>query len=178
MTPPIMEGWEVPTNKVKMYDGLMNNVPIGDPIITSPCQRAKSGAARSPVNGFLVISENGFAQRNLAVSPGILITVALDGVREATGIKDKWVRWHDVANIIPKKPGQVQVVLKARKKGAIVLNKKGNYKTKKWKLTINKHKDEKKDHFRERKASFFKIVSEIYNRNRVEIDPPTSDSKM
>lgn len=152
MTPPIMEGWEVPTNKVKMYDGLMNNVPIGDPIITSPCQRAKSGAARSPVNGFLVISENGFAWRNLAVSPGILITVALDGVREATGIKDKWVRWHDVANIIPKKPGQVQVVLKARKKGAIVLNKKGNYKTKKWKLTINKHKDEKKDHFRERKA--------------------------
>ncbi|GAH78138.1 unnamed protein product, partial [marine sediment metagenome] len=60
-------------------------------------------------------SENGFAWRMFTVAPGILHTIALDKIREATGIKDKWVRWHDVANIIPKKPGQVQVVLKARK---------------------------------------------------------------
>jgi hypothetical protein len=43
MTPPIREGWEVSTHSVEMYENLMSSVPIGDPIITSACQRAKSG---------------------------------------------------------------------------------------------------------------------------------------
>jgi hypothetical protein len=148
---------------------------------TSTCFRAKSGANNNPVSGFLIVSENGFAWRNtspIGMGLGVVTYIVIDKVRERTGIKDKWIRWHDVANIIPKKPGQVQVVLKARKNGVLVLNKKGNYKIKKWKLTIKKHKGEKKDHFKERKATFFKIMSEIYNRNKVEIDPPTSDSKM
>ena len=50
--------------------------------------------------------------------------------------KHKWVRWHDLAGIIPKKPGVLIVEIKIRKKGSLLLDKKGNYKTKKWKLKV------------------------------------------
>ena len=92
--------------------------------------------------------------------------------------KSKWVRWHDVANIIPKKNSQVLVELKIRKKGSLILNKKGNYKVKRWKLTIRQSKGEQKAQWIQRLESYNKIISDIYLRNKVETDPPTSDSRM
>jgi len=158
---PVMEGWEVSHDRIGKFEKMMAQAPIGDPIITSKCKLDKE-------NGLLVVSDNGFAWR---------IQMGMGTARWSAG-KNKWVRWHDVASIIPKKQGQSQVVLKIRKNGTLKLDKKGNCKTKSWKLTLNRNKDEQKPHFKLRQEAFNNILSEIYGRNRVETDPPTSDSKM
>jgi len=156
-----MEGWEVSRDRIEKFEKMIAQAPIGDPILTSKCKLDKE-------NGLLVVSDAGFAWR-IKVGP---FTNAWDSK------KRKWVRWHDVANITPKQNGQAQVVLKLRKDGALKLDKKGNIKTKRWKLTINRNKDEQKPHFSIRQESFNNILLEIYDRNRVEADPPTSDSRM
>jgi len=79
--------------------------------------------------------------------------------------KSKWIRWHNVANIIPKKDGQILVEIKLRKWGSLILDNKGYYKIKKWKLTIRQNKGEPKPNFRQRQGYFHNIMSEIYNHN-------------
>ena len=161
-----MEGWEVSRDRIDKFEKMLAQAPIGDPILTSKCKLDKE-------DGLLVVSENGFAWRiQMGMRHASVMRAAM-----SSG-KNKWIRWHDLADIIPKKNGQVQVVLKLRKNGALKLDKKGNYKTKRWKLTLNRNKDEQKPHFRIRQESFHNILLEIYDRNRVEADPPTSDSKM
>jgi len=156
-----MEGWEVSRDRTGKFEKMMAQAPIGDPIITSKCKLDRE-------HGLVVVSDNGFAWR---------IKMTMNTSRFAAG-KNKWVRWHDLADVIPKKVGQVQVVMKLRKNGALKIDKKGNYKTKSWKLTIEKNKDEQKPHFKMRQEAFNNIFTEIYGRNKVEADPPTSDSKM
>ncbi|MFX1460611.1 MAG: hypothetical protein ACFFBT_14190 [Promethearchaeota archaeon] len=159
---PIMEGWEVSPDRVEKYEKMMGQDDVGDPIITSKCRLGKE-------NGFLVMSDNGFAWR-------IQIT-AMRGSMYSAG-KSKWVRWHDVNSIQQKKPGVLYVWVNKRKNGALVIDGKGNPKLKKWALILQQNKNEPKDHFRQRQAIFFNIVAEIYNRNRVETIPPTSDSRI
>ena len=142
MTPPILNGWEVSTNRVDMFENLMNNLPIGDPIITSNTACSLSHS-HTFLQSFLIISQNGFAWRVLTIGVGVVPTLVMDSVREANGKKNKWVRWHDVADLIPRKLGHIRVVIKKRKEGALILDKKGNYKTKEWKLAITKLEGEK-----------------------------------
>ncbi len=162
----IMEGWEVSPDRIDMYEKMQSMDAIGEPIITSKCVLDKD-------NGFLVVSDDGFAWR-------IKMGMRQAGIMRAamSSGKSKWVRWHDVANITPKKNGQILVHLKIRKKGALLKDKKGNYKVKKWKLTIRKAKGEEKDSFKQRLETFNTIMLEIFSRNAVKEDPPTSDSRM
>ncbi len=156
-----MKGWEVSPDRVSIFEKILSSDPIDDPIITSKCKLDNE-------NGFLIVSDNGFSWR---IKMGMRSGIASSG-------KSKWVRWHDVADIVPKKPGQILVLLKIRKKGSLLIDKKGNPKIKKWKLTLNKNKNEPTDHFRQRQPYFNQIMSEIHNNNKVDIDPPTSDSRM
>ncbi|MFX1488310.1 MAG: hypothetical protein ACFFBI_04125 [Promethearchaeota archaeon] len=138
----------------------MSKDDVGEPVITSKCKLNKE-------IGFLVVSENGFAWR---IKAGFSTSYYSMG-------KSKWVRWHDVAEIIQKKPGVLLVSVKLRKDGALVL-KKGIAKVKRWKLTLNKNKDEPGEHFKQRQADFFGIITQVFEHNRGEGDPPTSDSRI
>jgi len=163
---PILEGWNVSPDRIKMYEKMIGMDPIGDPILTSKCVLDNE-------NGFLIVSDNGFAWRiKMGMRQASVMRAAM-----SSG-KSKWVRWHDVANITPKKNGQSLVALKIRKKGTVILDKKGNYKIKKWKLTIRQNKGEPKADWRVRQSSFNNMILEIFNHNKVETDPETSDTRM
>ena len=92
--------------------------------------------------------------------------------------KSKWVRWHDVNNIQLQKSGVIILWVNKRKNTELIIDGKGNPKQKKWKLILQQNKGEPKPHFRQRQADFFNIFAEIYNRNRVETIPSTSDSRI
>ncbi|MFX1337812.1 MAG: zinc ribbon domain-containing protein [Promethearchaeota archaeon] len=156
-----IKGWEIAPERVKKYEKAMQELPIGDPIITSKCKLDRAF-------GLLIVSDVGFAW---------IIKETMRTSRWNIG-KKKWVRWHDVYSIVPKYQGQIQVTVKIRKNGTLQLDNDGNYKTKRWKLTINKNKREEEAHWRDRQASFNNIMLEIYNRNKGETDPPTSDSRI
>ena len=164
---PIIEGWEVSPDRVTMYGEMMNSDDVGDPIITTKCVLDKD-------NGFLIVSDNGFAWK------------IVWGARQAMGPawkmgqmgKSKWVRWHDVAGISPTKPGQIIVDVKTRKNGPLVLDKRGNIKIKRWKLTLNQNKGEPKNFWRQRMENFNPFISQIFEKNRSATDPSTSDSVM
>ena len=53
---PIKEGWEVPPNKQKTFEQIVNTDAVGDPILTSKCHNRN-------VYGFLVVSDRGIAWR-------------------------------------------------------------------------------------------------------------------
>lgn len=158
---PITKGWEVSPDRIKMYDKIMASYPIGDPIFTSKCKLNKD-------NGLLVVSDRGFAWR---------IKMGMGSSYYSAG-KSKWIRWHDVANIIPTKNGQILIEIKIRKDGSLILDKYSYPKIKKWKLTIKPSKGEQKSFWLQRLQNFNQFISAIYNQNTVETDPPTSDSIM
>jgi len=160
---PIMSGWEVSPDRMEKFEKMMSTDPVGDPIITSKCRINRE-------NGFLIASENGFTWR-------IQIT-AMRGSMWSSG-KSKWVRWHDVNRIDLKKEGVLIIYLKIRtKNGTLKLDGKGNPKLKKWPLILQQNKNEEKVVFRQRQAAFFGIMSDIFNQNKGDTDPPTSDSRM
>jgi hypothetical protein len=159
----LKEGWELSSDRQEKFDKMLSTDPIGDPIITSKCMLGSD-------NGFLVASNNGFAWR-IQIGFGTTAPAFKAG-------KSKWVRWHDVANFIPKKPGMILAELKIRKNGALVTDKKGAPKTKRWRLILRKNKDEEKDHFKQRAASFYDVMMEIFNQYKTDENPPTSDSRI
>jgi len=157
----LIEGWEVSPDRVDYLEKILSTFPLGDPIITSKCKLDRE-------NGLLAASENGFAWR---IKMGFTTGLASMG-------KNKWVRWHDMANIIPKKEGVILVEMKIRKNGSLILNGMGNPKKKKWKLTIQPNKGEQRPHFIERQQSFNGIMTDLMNKYKGDTDPPTSDSVM
>ena len=157
---PIMSGWEVSPDRVEKFEKILSSDPVGDPIITSKCRLGKD-------NGLLVAGNNGFAWR---------IQTGYGTAMYSMG-KSKWVRWHDVDRIDQK--GFLLVYIKVRaKNGPVKLDGKGNPKLKKWRLLLNKNKDEEKGHFMQRAAAFHKIMSDIFDQNKGDTDPPTSDSRI
>jgi hypothetical protein len=159
---PIMSGWEVSSDRVEKYEKMMSQDAIGDPIITSKCKLNKD-------LGFLVASNNGFAWR---IQAGMRTSMYSMG-------KSKWIRWHDVDRIDLKKEGVILVYIKVRDKdGTLKIDGKGNPKLKKWQFVANQNKNEDKGHFAQRRAAFFSIMSDIFNQNKGDVDPPTSDSRM
>ena len=153
-----MEGWEVSRDRIEKFQKMLSMDNVGDPIITSKCKL-------NSINGFIIVSDNGYAWRITGGGP------VLAGM-------SKWIRWHDVANLIETKPGQILVEMKLRKNGLLIADEFSNPKIKKWKLTIKPSKGEPGAQFKQRKQYFYNIMSEIYNRNKVVTDPPTSDSRM
>ncbi len=158
---PVRQGWEISPDRIKTYDKIMSSDPVGDPTITSKLDLDRE-------HGLFIASDNGFAWR---------IKMGFSSSMMSAG-KSKWVRWHDVNDITPKKPGQVLVHLLLRKNGSLVIDKNGTPKIKRWKLTIQKHKGEPGEVFNQRKDTFIQILSEIWNNNRPSETPPQSDSRM
>lgn len=158
----MIEGWEVSPDRVEMLEKILSSDPVGDPVITTKCMLGNE-------NGLLVASDNGFAWR---IKMGYSTSLMSAG-------KSKWVRWHDVAGFIPKKPGFLMMQLKIRKKGGpVVVDKKGNYKIKKWRMIVNKNKNEEKEHYRQRIEVFDQIMMDLWNKNKGDSDPPSSDSRV
>ena len=157
----LIEGWEISTDRIDKYEKMISTDPIGNPIITSKCKLDRE-------NGLLVVSDNGFAWR---IQMGFTTGFGSAG-------KSKWVRWHDVSNITPRKDGVILVELKIRKYGSLLLDGAGNPRKKRWKFTIQQNKEEPRPNFIQRQKDFNNIMSELYERNKGEADPPTSDSRM
>ena len=159
---PIISGWEVSPDRVEKYEKMMSSDDIGDPIITSKCKLGKD-------NGFLIASNNGFAWR---------IQAGMSSSMYSMG-KSKWVRWHDVSRIDLKKDGFLLAYVKVRdKNGTLKLDGKGNPKLNKWPLILKPHKNEDKGHVMQRSSNFYKIMSDLFNQNKGDTDPPTSDSRI
>lgn len=163
---PIKEGWEVSRDRIKEFEKMVGQDDVGDPIITSKCRLGGD-------YGFLIASNNGFAWRIHGTGG-----MKWSAIRMAASAgKSKWVRWYDVADITPKKPGLVLMHVKLRKKGALVM-KKGKPKIIRWKIVMDRNKDEPKQLFLQRREAFYDVLMEIFNRNRVETDPEMSDSRI
>jgi len=159
---PIISGWEISPDRVEKYNKMLSTDPLGDTIITSKCKLGKD-------NGLLVASDNGFAWR---IQAGM-------GTSYMSMGKSKWVRWHDVDRIDLKKEGIILTYLKVRdKNGNLKIDGQGNPKLKKWTLKCHPNKKEDKGHYAQRRADFYNIMSDIFNRNKVDTDPPTSDSRI
>lgn len=172
-----MQGWDISLDRIKIYGEMMENDFIGDPIITSKCVLDTVDTLEQ--KGVLIASTNGYAWRSKRsvgrIIGGGIIGGGL-GAGRAAAVKRKWIRWHDVANIVPKKNGRVIMIMKRRKNGELVFNRKGKYKGFMWKLWIVRNKDEPKTHFKQRKQDFPNIMIDIWNRYKGEEDPPISDS--
>jgi len=152
---PIMSGWEVSPDRIEKYKKIMSIDDVGDPIITSKCKLG-------PNNGYIVASNNGFAWR----------------IQEGGGFS-KWVRWHDVDRIDLKREGFILAYIKVREKnGPLKLDGKGNPKLKKLALQLRRNKYEDNGHFLQRRSDFYNILSDIFNQNKGDSDPPTSDSRI
>ncbi|MFX0104960.1 MAG: hypothetical protein ACFE75_05675 [Candidatus Hodarchaeota archaeon] len=158
---PIIEGWEVSPDRHDKLEKMLSTDSVGDPIITSKCMLGKD-------NGLLIASDKGFAWR---------IQMGYSSSMYSAG-KSKWVRWHDVAGFIPKKPGFMLAEVKVRKKGALVVDKKGYAKVKRWRLILRQNKNEDKSHFAQRRENFYNIMVDLHNRYKGDTDPPTSDSRI
>ena len=84
---PLIEGWELSSDRVKVLEKIQDSDPIGDPLIVSKCQL-------QPDHGTFVASNDGFAWR-------IKVTANTPLIKSG---KSKWVRWYDVHQIINEKP--------------------------------------------------------------------------
>ena len=96
---PILNGWEVSSDRVEKYEKMISQDPVGDPVIASKCKLGTD-------NGLLIASTNGFSWR---ISAGMRTSMYSMG-------KSKWVRWHDVDRIDLKKEGYLLTYLKLRDK--------------------------------------------------------------
>jgi len=72
---------------------------VGDPILTSKCNDFN-------YSGILLVSNKGIAWRRKRT--------IIDGIEIAWTKSSRWVRWHDVADIIPLRPGLIQIKVKRR----------------------------------------------------------------
>ena len=159
---PIMSGWEVSPDRIEKFEKMMGKDDIGDPIITSKCKLSKQ-------HGLIIVSNNGFAWK---IQSGMRTSYYKMG-------QSKWVRWHDFSKMELKKEGVILVWVKVRNKvGALKIDGKGNPKLKKWLLVLTQNKNEDKNHFLQRRAAFFGILTDIFNQNKGDTDPPTSDSRI
>ncbi len=159
---PIMNGWEVSRDRVDKFEKMLSSDPVGDPVITSKCKLDKD-------NGFIIASNVGIAWR---ITGGMRTSMYTMG-------KSKWVRWHDVGRIDLKKEGVIYAYIKVREKdGTLKFDGKGNPKLKKWLFVVNQNKDEEKGHFLQRRSNFYQIMSDLFNQNIGDTDPPTSDSRI
>ena len=142
---------------------MMSTDPVGEPIIISKCNLGN-------YHGLLVVSDKGFAWR---FQPG-----AFKNFRKAGN--SIWVRWHDVLGIIPDKPekGKIKIEIVKRKKGNIIKDGRGNPKIIRWRFIVQQNKTEQYSHFVNRRKDFYRIMSEIFEKNKTDTIPITSDSRI
>ncbi|TFF84825.1 MAG: hypothetical protein EU518_02140 [Promethearchaeota archaeon] len=159
----ILDGWELSPDRQGMFDKIMESDPVGEPIITSKLKLDKE-------NGLIIVGENGFSWRIKAGFSTPMISMG----------KSKWVRWGDVDEIIPAKPekGVIKIQMYKRDKEGNLVMKKGNPKILKWKLTVNRNKNEDKNHFINRRKDFYRLMNELHEKYKSPEPPATSDSRI
>ncbi len=164
---PILPGWEMSPDRKTFFEKIKSMYDVGDLILTSKCKRNDD-------NGVLLATDRGFAWR-IRWTPGSWKW------RIGTNM---WIRWHDLYEILPKKPGKVIIKVKKRekgkllldRKGKLLLDRKGNYRLAQWRLLLVRNKNEDKDHWLQRKNSFNDIFIQLHEKYRGDSDPPTSDT--
>jgi len=161
---PLKEGWEVPPDRREKVEKILRNDEVGDPILTSKCVLVQQQA-----NGVLVVSNKGIAWREKKSALRVLDL--------SFSTSSKWVRWHDVAFIIPKKAGSIIVEAKKRKNGVLVIGKRGIPKTIDLKFIIKRNQKETKSQFEQRKTEFNTIMLELFKKYRSNTNLRTSDSR-
>jgi hypothetical protein len=125
-----MKGWEISPDKIKIYEKMMEDDFIGDPIITSKCSLA--GPAEMEKKGVLIASTNGFAWKSKTRVASVVGAAVIGGAWLAGNVSaravNKWMGWHDVYDIKKKKDHSViilsKIAKKPRKNDEIVSNKK------------------------------------------------------
>lgn len=146
----IKEGWEVSSDRIKQFDRLL--IITGDAIVTSKCKLSND-------LGFLVASERG-----LAWMVHISGRTAFKMDRTNTW---NWWAWSAITDITEENSGQILFNSKLYDKtGHPKMDKEGNQKLKRSRLTLLPNKNEEEEHFRQRQRDFANIVIEIYNRNK------------
>jgi len=162
----VLEGWELTPDRRERFDKIMDEYDIGDPILISKCKLAKR-------HGLLVVSDKGFAWR-------FKMSFASANIWRATSGKSKWIRWHDVARIIPEKErkGKIKIEMYKRKGDGTLKMRWGKPKVFRWRAIVQRNRGEDKRHFKGRRKDFYRLMNEIYKRNKVEQPPPYSDSNM
>lgn len=158
----VLKGWELSPDRKSMYDKIVSEDDLGETLLTSKCKLGRE-------HGLIVVSNNGFAWR---------LKIGFNTPMYKAGTS-KFVRWHDVADIKAKSEDKGVLLIECykRKKGTLV-NKGGKPKTFRWKATLERNKDEDKGHFVARRKDFYRLMKEIYERNKVEQPPEVSDSRM
>lgn len=156
-----MDGWEISPDRIEWFEKISSKYDIGDTILTSKCSREKD-------NGFLVVSDKGFAWR---IKMGFRSSYWKSG-------QNMWIRWHDLYTIIQKKPGVIFVHVKKRnmKTKELIFDKKGNYNFKKWKLVLVRNENEEKSHFINRQQTFNDLFIQIWESHKTSEDPSHSDT--
>ena len=156
-----MEGWEISEDRVGKVEKIFSMYDVGDIIITSKCKRGNG-------DGFLVVSDKGFAWR---IHAGFTTSFAAMG-------NNMWIRWHDLFDVTEKNPGIILIRVKKRnmKSKELILDKKGGYTFKNWKLSLVRNKNEPKEHFLSRKQSFYNIFMQIWEAHKTAEDPTHSDT--
>ncbi len=156
---PIMSGWEVSPDRIEKYNKIMSTDDVGDPILTSKCKLSQG-------SGYIVVSNNGIAWR-------------IYGGSYVTAGKSVWVRWFDVSRIDRKRDGFLLVYIKIRKRnGSLMMDKKEHPRLRKWSLKLRPNKHEEYGKYLQRSSNFYHIMSDIFNQNKGDTDPPTSDSRI
>jgi len=160
---PFLDGWELSPDREGMLDKIMESDPVGEPILTSKC-----GLDRE--NGLIVVGENGFSWR---IKAGFGTSMYSMG-------KSKWVRWGDVDEIIPAKPekGVIKIQMYKRDKDGNLVMKGNKPKVTKWKLSVDRNKEEDKNHYINRRKDFFRLMNELYEKYKSPEPPAVSDSRI
>jgi len=136
----------------------MEEFPVGEPIIASKCDYMAE-------HGLIVAGKNGFAWRP-----------------KLGKHNRKWVRWGDVANVIPANPkyGIIQVQMYKRDKKGNLIIKKGNpimTSKRKMKLTARINNGEDKAYYKKRRYDFPRLMMELHEKYKPAEIPATSDSR-
>lgn len=156
-----MDGWEISPDRIEWFEKIRSMYDIGDTILTSKCRRGSD-------NGFLVVSDKGFAWR---IKMGFGQWIWQSG-------QNMWIRWHDLYNVTLKKPGVIFVQVKKRnmKTKELIFDKKGNYNFKKWKLILLRNAKEEKPHWINRQQTFNDLFIQIWESHKTSEDPSHSDT--
>jgi hypothetical protein len=151
--------WKKRVNRI--YQELLAEDPVGDPILTTLIQFQKK------VSGIIAVSDNGISWR------------LVDRVIAGGSYKNKWIRWHDVARIIPEniKKGKLKLEMYKRKNGALIMNKKGEPKRFRWRFWIGRAKGEPKKLFKAKRKDYYRLMNEIFEKNKTDEIPLISDSR-
>ena len=157
---PILPGWEMSPDRKAWFEKIKSIYNVGDPILTSKCKRSQD-------NGVLLVTDRGFAWR---------LKIGFRNVLLDPGRTKWWIRWHDLYEILPKKPGKIIIRVKKREKGKLLLDENGNYRLARLVLQLVRNKNEEKDHWLQRQNSFNDIFMQLHEKYRGDIDPPTSDT--